>query len=44
MESQIKMVEWAKDKKPVWEQVVAKNGGNPEAFDWATVSSFGIQS
>ncbi|KAK7725923.1 hypothetical protein SLS63_007915 [Diaporthe eres] len=36
MESQIQMVEWAKDKKPVWERVVAKNGGNPEAFDWAT--------
>lgn len=36
MESQIKMVEWAKDKKPVWERVVAKNGGSSEAFDWAT--------
>ncbi|KAG8166919.1 hypothetical protein KVR01_002608 [Diaporthe batatas] len=36
LESQIKMVEWAKDKRPAWERVVAKNGGNCEAFDWAT--------
>ncbi|KAK2600408.1 hypothetical protein N8I77_009944 [Diaporthe amygdali] len=36
MESQIKMTEWAKDKKNVWERVVAKHGGNPKAFDWAT--------
>lgn len=30
------MTEWCKDKKPVWERVVAKQGGNPQAFDWAT--------
>ncbi|POS76164.1 hypothetical protein DHEL01_v205434 [Diaporthe helianthi] len=35
-ERQIQLVEWAKDKKPAWERVVAKNGGNREAFDWAT--------
>ena len=36
MESQINMMEWAKDKKPVWERVVANHGGNPSAFDWGT--------
>ncbi|KAL3422620.1 nad dependent epimerase dehydratase family protein [Phlyctema vagabunda] len=28
------MIEWAKDKRPVWEAVVKKHGGNVEAFDW----------
>ncbi|KAF9637997.1 putative nucleoside-diphosphate-sugar epimerase protein [Lasiodiplodia theobromae] len=28
------MAEWAKDKRPVWEQVVKKYGGNVEVFDW----------
>lgn len=28
------LVEWAKDKRPVWEQMVKKYGGNVEAFDW----------
>ena len=26
------MGEWAQDKKPVWERIVAKFGGDPEAF------------
>jgi hypothetical protein len=26
------LVEWAKDKKPVWESIVAKHGGDAEAF------------
>ncbi|KAJ5489905.1 hypothetical protein N7453_010730 [Penicillium expansum] len=26
------MLEWAKDKRPVWESIVAKNGGDPDAF------------
>jgi hypothetical protein len=30
------MRDWAKDKKPVWERVVAKYGGSPQAFDWGT--------
>ncbi|KAJ4249722.1 hypothetical protein NW764_016485 [Fusarium oxysporum] len=30
------MTEWAKDKKPVWERVVAKYGGHPKAFGWGT--------
>ena len=34
------MEEWAKDKKPVWEKVVASYGGNPEAFDWGTWKFF----
>ncbi|KAI9041418.1 SDR family oxidoreductase [Aspergillus affinis] len=28
----IDLVEWAKDKKPVWERIVAKHGGDAEAF------------
>lgn len=27
---------WAADKRPVWDRVVAKHGGNPDAFDWGT--------
>lgn len=34
------MVEWAKDKRPVWEAVVNKYGGKPEAFDWGTWGFF----
>ncbi|KAG2421071.1 hypothetical protein HFD88_000687 [Aspergillus terreus] len=34
--NEIDMVEWAKDKKPVWERVVAKYGGKVETFDWGT--------
>lgn len=30
------MVDWAKDKKHIWERVVAKYGGSAEAFDWGT--------
>lgn len=26
------LAEWAKDKKPVWETIVARHGGDPEAF------------
>ncbi|GLA90027.1 hypothetical protein AtubIFM56815_005574 [Aspergillus tubingensis] len=26
------LAEWAQDKKPVWERIVAKYGGDPEAF------------
>lgn len=34
------MVEWAKDKRPVWEKICAKYGGKPEAFDWGTWQFF----
>lgn len=34
------MVEWAKDKREVWERVVAKYGGKAEAFDWGTWGFF----
>ncbi|KAF4304808.1 putative nucleoside-diphosphate-sugar epimerase protein [Botryosphaeria dothidea] len=36
MEQSFKMGNWAKDKKPVWESICKKYGGNPEAFDWGT--------
>ncbi|KAL2833076.1 hypothetical protein BJY01DRAFT_260023 [Aspergillus pseudoustus] len=38
--NEIDMVEWARDKKPVWERVVAKYGGSVEAFDWGTWGFF----
>ncbi|KAH7389970.1 hypothetical protein BKA66DRAFT_489447 [Pyrenochaeta sp. MPI-SDFR-AT-0127] len=31
-----KIEDWAKDKKPIWEALCKKHGGNPEAFDWGT--------
>lgn len=34
------MAEWAKDKKPVWEQICDKYGGNKEAIDWGTWGFF----
>lgn len=40
MEHNFHMRDWAKDKKQVWERVVAKHGGNPEAFDWGTWDFF----
>ncbi|KAF2851657.1 hypothetical protein T440DRAFT_498198 [Plenodomus tracheiphilus IPT5] len=36
----IKMSEWAKDKRPVWEAICEKYGGNKEAFDWGTWAFF----
>ncbi|KAL4905536.1 hypothetical protein BDW74DRAFT_185061 [Aspergillus multicolor] len=38
--NEIDMVEWAKDKKPVWDRVVAKYGGKTFAFDWGTWGFF----
>lgn len=38
--NEIDMVEWAKDKRPVWEAVVKKYGGKPEAFDYGTWGFF----
>ncbi|KAM5363919.1 hypothetical protein ACJZ2D_011771 [Fusarium nematophilum] len=40
MEHNFLMTDWAKDKSPVWEQVVDKHGGNPEAFKWGTWDFF----
>lgn len=34
------MTEWAKDKEEVWLRVVAKHGGNPDAFKWGTWDFF----
>lgn len=34
------MTEWSKDKKEVWARVVAKHGGQLEAFDWGTWDFF----
>ena len=40
MENAFSMVTWASDKKPVWEKICAKYGGNPEAFNWGTWAFF----
>jgi hypothetical protein len=40
LSNEIDMVEWAKDKREVWERVVAKYGGKAEAFDWGTWGFF----
>lgn len=34
------LIEWAKDKRPVWEAIVKKYGGKAEAFDWGTWGFF----
>ncbi|KAL5046074.1 hypothetical protein BDW71DRAFT_70485 [Aspergillus fruticulosus] len=39
-ENQFKMSDWAADKRPAWESICAKYGGNPEAFDWGTWAFF----
>lgn len=33
------ILEWSKDKRPVWERVVAKYGGKVEAWDWTSWDS-----
>ncbi|KAJ6031892.1 NAD-dependent epimerase/dehydratase [Penicillium herquei] len=38
--NEIDMVEWAKDKREVWERVVSKYGGKADAFDWGTWGFF----
>ncbi|KAL5355843.1 NAD-dependent epimerase/dehydratase [Aspergillus floccosus] len=40
LSNEIDMVEWAKDKRPVWEAIVKKYGGKVEAFDWGTWGFF----
>jgi hypothetical protein len=34
------MAEWAKDKRPIWDKICEKYGGNPEAFDWGSWAYF----
>lgn len=34
------MADWAKGKKEVWQRIVAKHGGHPDAFDWGTWDYF----
>ncbi|KAL4943641.1 hypothetical protein BDV06DRAFT_221093 [Aspergillus oleicola] len=36
LENSFSMVAWASDKKPIWDTICAKYGGNPEAFNWGT--------
>ncbi|RAK89220.1 NAD-dependent epimerase/dehydratase [Aspergillus costaricaensis CBS 115574] len=40
LSNEIDMVEWAKDKRAVWETVVQKHGGKVEAFEWGTWGFF----
>ncbi|OOF93540.1 hypothetical protein ASPCADRAFT_173419 [Aspergillus carbonarius ITEM 5010] len=40
LSNEIDIVEWAKDKREVWERVVRKYGGKVEAFDWGTWGFF----
>lgn len=40
MENNFLMTEWHKDKKQVWERVVAKYGGQLKAFEWGTWDFF----
>ncbi|KAL4920529.1 hypothetical protein BDW62DRAFT_7278 [Aspergillus aurantiobrunneus] len=39
-ENEFTMGEWAADKRPVWEAICRKYGGNLEAFDWGTWAFF----
>ncbi|KAK4935600.1 hypothetical protein LTR10_023361 [Elasticomyces elasticus] len=36
MATSFKMEDWAADKKPVWDRICEKYGGNKVAFDWGT--------
>ncbi|GME64624.1 uncharacterized protein K452DRAFT_275951 [Neofusicoccum parvum] len=38
--SEISLVDWASDKRPVWESICRKYGGRVEAFDWGTWAFF----
>ncbi|KAH7061963.1 nucleoside-diphosphate-sugar epimerase GsfE [Paraphoma chrysanthemicola] len=40
MVNNFSMIDWARDKKPYWESVCRKYGGNPDAFDWGTWGFF----
>lgn len=34
------MADWAVDKRPVWNEICKKYGGEPEAFDWGSWAYF----
>ncbi|EKG11792.1 hypothetical protein MPH_11288 [Macrophomina phaseolina MS6] len=38
--SEISMVEWASNKRHIWERICRKYGGKVEAFDWGTWAFF----
>lgn len=40
MKNSFRMGDWAKDKKPIWEKICEKYGGNKEVFDWGTWGFF----
>lgn len=40
MANNFSMVDWSRDKAAVWETIVAKHGGNPEAINWGTWDFF----
>lgn len=40
MANNFSMIQWAKDNEEVWQSVVAKHGGHPEAFKWGTWDFF----
>ncbi|KAF4975664.1 hypothetical protein FZEAL_7554 [Fusarium zealandicum] len=40
MDNNFSMIDWAKDKEEVWARVVAKHGGQIEAFGWGTWDFF----
>ncbi|BCS30681.1 SDR family oxidoreductase [Aspergillus puulaauensis] len=37
--TEFNVVEWANDKKPVWQKIVSNYGGKLEAWDWTTWDS-----
>ncbi|KAL6232492.1 hypothetical protein BDW75DRAFT_247124 [Aspergillus navahoensis] len=39
--NEVDLIEWAKDKREVWERVVKKYGGRTDAFDYGTWGFFG---
>lgn len=40
MANNFSMVDWAKENKDVWQGVVTKHGGHPDAFQWGTWDFF----
>lgn len=40
LENSFSMADWARDKRPVWEAICKKYGGDPKAFDWGTWKFF----
>lgn len=40
MTHSFRMADWAQGKKQVWQQIAAKHGGHPDAFNWGTWDFF----